>query len=74
MTRKGGGTKTPTDKRRSDVTILAVAGNAASVKLVMHDWIDHMHMSKIGGRWVIVNVLWEFTPEAKKKFGMPEEL
>lgn len=73
-TRKGGGTKTPTDKRRTDITILDVAGNAASVKLVMHDWIDYMHMSKIGGQWVIVNVLWEFTPEAKKKYGMPEEL
>ena len=73
-TRKGGGTKTPTDKRRTDVIILDVAGNAASVKLVMHDWIDYMHMSKIGGQWVIVNVLWEFSPEAKKKYGMPEEL
>jgi hypothetical protein len=33
-----------------------------------------MQMSKIDGRWVIVNVLWEFTPEAKKKYGIPEEL
>ena len=73
-TRKGGGTKIPTDKRRTEVTILDVDGNAASVKLVMHDWIDYMHMSKIGERWAIVNVLWEFTPEARKKYGMPEEL
>ena len=74
MTRKGGGTKIPTDKRRTDVTILDVDGNAASVKLVMHDWIDYMHMSKIGGEWKIVNVLWELSPEAKKKYGIPEEL
>ena len=73
-TRKGGGSKTPTDKRRTDVTVLDVFGNAACVKLEMHDWIDYMQMSKIGGRWVIVNVLWEFTPEAKKRYGMPEEL
>ncbi len=72
--RKGGGTRTPTEKRRTDVTILDVFGNAANVKLEMHDWIDYMHMSKIDGKWVIVNVLWEFTPEAKKRYGIPEEL
>lgn len=73
-TRKGYGAKVPTDKRRTDVTILDVYGNAASVKLEMHDWIDYMHMVKMGGRWVIVNVLWEFTPEAKKRYGIPDEL
>jgi len=72
--RAGHGKRTPTDQRRTDVTILDVFGNAACVKLEMHDWIDYMHMSKIGGRWVIVNVLWEFTPEAKKKYGIPSEL
>ena len=73
-TREGYGTKTPPEQRRTDVTILEVFGNAACVKLEMHDWIDYMHMSKIGGRWVIVNVLWELTPEAKKRYGIPEEL
>ncbi len=73
-TRSGSGKKTPAEQRRTDVTILEVYGNAACVKLEMHDWIDYMQMSKIGGRWVIVNVLWEFTPEAKKKYGIPENL
>jgi len=73
-TRKGMGTHTPADQRRTDVTILDVYGNAACVKLQMHDWIDYMQMSKTGGRWVIVNVLWELSPEAKKKYGVPEEL
>ena len=73
-TREGHGTKTPPEQRRTDVTILDVYGNAACVKLEMHDWVDYMHMSKVGGRWVIVNVLWELTPEAKKKYGIPEEL
>ena len=73
-TREGHGTKTPAEKRRTDVTILDVFGNAASVKVEMHDWIDYMHMSKSGGRWQIVNVLWEMTPEAKKRYGIPEEL
>ncbi len=73
-TRKGYGAKTPTDKRQTDVTILDVYGNAASVKLVMHDWVDYLHMVKTEGRWVIVNVLWELSPEAKKRYGIPDEL
>ncbi len=73
-TRKGYGAKTPNDKRRTDVTILDITGNAASVKMIMHDWVDYMHMVKTDGRWVIVNVLWEFTPEAKKKYRIPEKL
>lgn len=73
-TRKGGGKKTPIETRRTDVTVFDVYGNAACVKLEMDGWIDYMHMSKIGGRWVIVNVLWEFTPQVKKKHGIPAEL
>lgn len=73
-TRKGMGAKTPTDQRRTHVTVLDVSGNAASVKLEMHDWVDYMHLSKTQGRWVIVNVLWELTAEAKKKYGIPDEL
>ena len=69
--RRGGGSQ---DKRRTDVTVLDVYGNTASVKMMMHDWIDYMHMVKTDGRWVIVNVLWEFTPEAKKRHGIPDEL
>ncbi len=73
-TRKGGGSRTPTDQRKTDVTILDVTGNAACVKLEMDAWVDYMHMVKTDGRWVIVNVLWEFTAEAKKKYGIPNEL
>jgi hypothetical protein len=25
----------------------------------MADWIDYLHLAKVDGRWVIVNVLWE---------------
>ena len=71
-TRRGGGKKTPGEVRKTKVTILDIFGRAATVKLEMHDWVDYMHLSKVGDRWVIVNVLWEFTPEAKKKYGFPE--
>jgi Putative lumazine-binding len=61
-TRRGWGKETPANRRQKDVTILDVFGNAASVKSVMADWIDYLQMAKVDGRWVIVNVLWEYKP------------
>ena len=63
-TRRGGGTDIPTDKRRNDVRILDVYGNAASVRVQAASWVDYMHVAKSNGRWVIVNVLWELDPPA----------
>jgi hypothetical protein len=65
-TRARYGTKTPKDQQQADVTILDVFGNAASVKCVMSGWIDYMHMGKVNGQWVIINVLWELKPQAAK--------
>ena len=63
-TRRGWGKETPANRRQKDVTILDVFGNAASVKSVMADWIDYLQMAKVDGRWVIVNVLWEYKPRS----------
>lgn len=64
-TRRGFGKNTPKEKQQKDVVILDIFENAASVKAVMSDWIDYMHLAKFNGRWVIVNVLWELKPEKK---------
>lgn len=64
-TRRGGGKETPKEMQQRDVIILDVFENTASVKAVMSDWIDYMHMAKFNGRWVIVNVLWELKPKKK---------
>jgi hypothetical protein len=64
-TRHGWGKETPRNRQQKDVTILDIFGRAASVKAVMADWIDYMHMAKVDGRWVILNVLWERKPGAK---------
>lgn len=62
-TRAGGGTQTPSERRRKDVTILDISyGKAASVKVVASDWVDYLHVAKVDGQWKIVNVLWERTP------------
>ena len=66
-TQMGYGKQVPESERRMDVTILDIYENAASVKIMAHEWIDYLHIAKYGEDWVIVNVLWELTPEAKEK-------
>ena len=61
--RGGGGKKTPRERQQKDVTILDRFENAASVKVVASDWIDYLHLAKVDGRWVIINVLWELEPK-----------
>jgi hypothetical protein len=63
--RRGGGKETPKEKQQKDVIILDVFQKTASVKAIMSDWIDYMHIAKFNGRWVIVNVLWELKPQKK---------
>ena len=65
-TRRGFGKETPKDKQRKDVTILDIFENVASVRADMSDWIDYMHVAKVDGKWVIVNVLWELRPKKKE--------
>lgn len=68
-TRAGYGTQTPEAERRRDVTILDIYENVACVKVVAKDWVDYLHVVKFDNRWVIINVLWELTPEAKQQMG-----
>lgn len=66
-TRGGFGKQTPAAEQQKDVTILDVIGGAATVKLEMRDWVDYMHVAKVNGKWVIVNVLWEMKPKKDGK-------
>ena len=61
-TRGGFGKQTPVAEQQKDVTIYDVIGGAATVKLEMRDWVDYMHIAKVNGKWLIVNVLWEMKP------------
>jgi phage pi2 protein 07 len=56
---RGGGTRTPAEKRRTDVVVLDVFRHAASVKVEAGEWVDYLHLIKEGDRWLILNVLWE---------------
>ena len=66
-TRGGSGKSTPKEEQQKDVTILDVIGSAATVKLEMRDWVDFMHLGKMNGKWVIINVLWETKPKKEEK-------
>ena len=63
-TRSGFGKQTPAARQVKTVRILDTFGNTAIVRADMADWVDHMQMAKIGGRWMIVNVLWEMRPRS----------
>ncbi|HWL39785.1 MAG TPA: nuclear transport factor 2 family protein [Gemmatimonadaceae bacterium] len=58
-TGRGGGRETPVTAQRSDVRILDIFQNTASVRVDAGPWVDHLQMVRWGGRWVILNVLWE---------------
>jgi hypothetical protein len=61
-TREGGGKDTPAGRRQADVSILDIYQGAASAKVIAADWVDYLHLARWNGRWMIVNVLWEFKP------------
>ena len=58
-TGRGGGRETAVTTRRSDVRILDIFQNTASVRVDAGPWVDYLHMVRWAGRWVILNVLWE---------------
>jgi hypothetical protein len=63
VVRQGSGKNVPSSEHVKDVTILDALESSASVKLVMRDWVDYLHVGKVNGRWVIINVLWEMKPK-----------
>ena len=58
----GYGKQTPEGERQADVEVLDYFGDVATVKLTMRDWVDYMHIARVGGEWKIVNVLWDMKP------------
>jgi len=56
-TRQGAG-KAFTGQKKNTVTILDVYNDIATVKVESAEYIDYLHIGKVNGRWVIINVLW----------------
>jgi len=55
--RNGGGTHMAQEQRTEQVTVLDVAGNIASAKLVTPGWVDYVTLSKMNGEWKILSVV-----------------
>ncbi len=47
----------PQAERTEQVTVLDVAGNIASAKLVTPNWVDYFTLSKVDGQWKILSVV-----------------
>ena len=56
----GEGTHLTQAERREEITVLDVAGNIASAKLVTPGWTDYMTLTKIDGEWKILSVVQRF--------------
>jgi putative lumazine-binding protein len=55
--REGGGTKLSAAQRTEQVSVLDIAGDIASAKLVTPGWVDYMTLSKLNGQWKILSVV-----------------
>jgi hypothetical protein len=62
LTRQKTDRPTPAAQRQQEIVVFDVFENAASAKMIASTWVDYLHLSRINGRWVIVNVLWEMKP------------
>jgi hypothetical protein len=47
----------PQAEKTAEVTLLDVAGNIASAKLVTPHWVDYMTLSRLDGQWKILSVV-----------------
>ena len=45
-----------------DIEIYDVMDQTAVAKLTAHWGVDHMHLAKVDGRWMIMNILWQSHP------------
>ena len=59
LTRQKADRPTPAVERQQEVVVFGIYNNAASARVIASTWIDYLHLSRLNGRWVIVNVLWE---------------
>jgi hypothetical protein len=58
LTRVGYGKKMAKPGQKNQVVILDVFRDTASAKSVSPDYVDYIHLIRIGGQWRIINVLW----------------
>jgi len=55
--RANGPVDLPASKKKGQITVLDIAGDIASAKLVTAHWTDYLTLSKWNGEWKIVSVV-----------------
>jgi len=55
--RSGNPAGVPASERKAQITVLDVAGDIASAKLVTSHWVDYLTLAKWNGEWKIVSVV-----------------
>jgi hypothetical protein len=45
--------------RDAEVRVLDVYDHIATVAVLSEPFMDYLHLARFGGRWLIVNVLWQ---------------
>jgi len=60
MTRGGGGSKVPPEKRKIAVDVLEVSGDIAVARASSSEYLEYLSLAKCNGEWTIVNILWRF--------------
>ena len=60
-TGKGRGRIENPETGRREVTILDRTEHMSCVKIVSEQFVDYLHLAKDADKWVIVNVLWDYT-------------
>lgn len=48
----------PEGKRRLEIKVFEIHGKIATAKAIGQDWTDYIHLARIDGKWLIVNVIW----------------
>jgi hypothetical protein len=58
-TAQGGGRQVPAEKRQIAVQVLDIGRTIASARSECVLFTDYIHLTKTGGQWKIINVIWE---------------
>jgi hypothetical protein len=59
--RLGSGKEIPAAERVQKMEVLDVYRDAASVKVITGRWVDYMHLSKLNGEWLVLDVVLKYT-------------
>ena len=60
MTRAGGGSKTPPERRNIVVAVLDVSEDIAVARASSSEYLEYLGLAKCNGQWTIINILWRF--------------